>query len=110
MGTILAAESTIDDSRTEVGFTSDQTQTEVGSMVDGGNVGADDGDVDGGNGRTADQIWREEDLLDQFLETRKARNLGIGYFYRSSLHSPCRTKWEGKNGTINHICDVFNIP
>ena len=56
--TILAAESTIDDSRTEVGFTSNQTQTEVGSTVDDGDVGTDDGDIDGGDWRTANQGGR----------------------------------------------------
>ena len=55
-----------------------------------------------------ENIWREEDLIDDFLEMCKARNLGIGYYYRTSLSSPC-SKWEGKNRTINHICDVFKI-
>ena len=111
----LAAESTVDYSRTEVGFTRNQRQTEVGSTIDVNDGDtedgdAEDGDPDGDDGYTADELWREEDLMEQFLESRKARNLEIGFYYRASLQSPSRSKWEGKNGTINHICDVFNIP
>ena len=87
MANVLAAESTVDDSRAEVGFTSIQGQTEVGSTIDVDDGGAedgdaDDGDADGGDGYTADELWREEDLMEQFLESRKARNLGIGFYYR----------------------------
>ena len=86
---------------------SDTLRTEVGSTVDGH---ADDGDEGGGDGPNSEKIWSEEGLLDGFVETCKARNLGIGYYYhRTSLSSPCRSTWEGKNGTINHICDGFKV-
>ena len=49
---LRAVESTNDDSRTEVGSTSDKPRTKVGSTVDGGAQGADDGDMDGSDGRT----------------------------------------------------------
>ena len=100
------AESTTDDSRTKVGSTRDTLRTEVGTTVDDD---ADDGDEDGCDGTNSAKIWNEEDLLDEFVETRKTRNLGVGYYYRKALGSPRRSQWHGKNETIYHICDVFKL-
>lgn len=86
--TFFDAELTNDDSQTEVGSTSDTLLTEVGSTVDDD---ADDVDEDVGDRRKSEKIWSEEDLMDGFLETHKARRLRIGYYYRTPLSSPCRS-------------------
>ena len=78
LGDFFDTELTNGNSRTEVGSTSDTLRTEVGSTVDGD---ADDGDEDVTVLTHSERIWNEEDLLDDFVETRTARDLGIGYYY-----------------------------
>ena len=56
------------------------------------------------------EIWDEEQLMEQFLESRKTRNLAVAFYFEKGLDSPDRTEWWGQNGTINHICEVFNFP
>ena len=61
----LAAELIVDDSRTEVGFTRNQRQTEVGSTIDVNDGDtedgdAEDGDPDGDDGYTADDYGEKK--------------------------------------------------
>ena len=74
--------------QTEVGSTATVTHIEVRCMP-GVEVETDDDgtEVDGGGDTdtddfNSDNIWEEEDILEFFLETRRARNLGIAFYYR----------------------------
>ena len=69
--------------QTEVGSTATVMHTEVRCTP--GDEAEDDGTEDDGGGDTdtdkfnSDDIWEEEDMIEYFLETRRARNLGIAY-------------------------------
>ena len=66
----------------------------------------DDGMEEDGGGNTdtddfnSDDIWEEENMLEFFLETRRARNIGIAYYNRRSLGSSTTSNWSGCHGTI----------
>ena len=65
MANALATESTIDDSRTKVGFTRNQRQTEVASTIDVNDGDtedgdAEDGDPDGDDGYIADDYGEKK--------------------------------------------------
>lgn len=105
-------ESACDSLQTEVGFVGTDTQTEVVSTC-GIKEGECVGDESGGDSSEEDaslsDIWDEELLMEQFLESRKSRNLAVAHYFEKALDSPYRSEWHGKNGTISHICEVFNF-
>ena len=86
--------------QTEVGFTPDLAESDGGWSLDGSD---DDEEVN------TETLWNEEDIINHFLETRKTRNLGIAYYFTQAFECPDRTEWMGRDGTIAHICSIFNI-
>ena len=57
----------------------------------------------------ATQIWEEEETLHNFEDSRLVLRIAVAVYYRTSLQSPPRVEWGGKNGTVKHICEVFKI-
>ena len=45
-----------------------------------------------------------------FEGSRFAVRMAVALYYQSTLKSPPRKEWAGENGTISHICEVFNLP
>ena len=58
----------------------------------------------------AAQVWEEEEAMGLFEDSRLAIRMAVAVCFQSSLQSPPREEWAGKNGTVSHICEVFNFP
>ena len=74
-------------------------------------VGFIDGvvDSDGNDLVTMVEIWDDADILLGYTEGRKTFNVAITFYYDSTLDSSPRLEWNGRDGTILNMCDVFRV-
>ena len=55
------------------------------------------------------KLWEDKEAMHVIEDSKRSMNLAILVYYLKGLGVPPRSKWLGQNGTIYHICEVFNI-
>ena len=56
------------------------------------------------------EVWMKDEVHDKACNTRRGIRMAVGMHYLQVLGSPPRTEWGGRNGTVAHICEVWDIP
>ena len=56
------------------------------------------------------EVWLKEEVHNKVCDTRRGIRLAIGMYYLQVLGSPPKKEWDGRHGTVAHICEIWDIP
>ena len=52
----------------------------------------------------------KDKVHDKVCDTQRGIRLAVGIYYLQVLGSPPRIEWGRRNGTVAHICELWDIP